>query len=173
MDVAAFYIFASLAVLASLFVVAQRNPMHSVMLLITSFGALAGLYVLLDAPFTAVTQIIIYAGAIMVLFLFVVMLLNVPREQPVERTPPALLGPTGMRFAIVLSVLLGLEVVWGMARVNVGSFPDGSSPATLSSVAGIGVQLFTRHAFAFEATSILILVAMVGAVVMARREPLR
>jgi 4-hydroxybenzoate polyprenyltransferase len=66
------------------------------------------LYVLLDAPFTAVTQIIIYAGAIMVLFLFVVMLLNIPTEDPVRRTPSALLGPTGMRFAVVLSLLLGV-----------------------------------------------------------------
>ena len=82
MEVIAFYAFALLAIVASLLVVGQRNPMHSVMLLIASFGALAGLYVLLDAPFTAVTQIIIYAGAIMVLFLFVVMLLNVPREEP-------------------------------------------------------------------------------------------
>jgi NADH-quinone oxidoreductase subunit K len=87
MEVAAFYIFALLAIVTSLLVVGQRNPMHSVMLLIASFGALAGLYVLLDAPFTAVTQIIIYAGAIMVLFLFVVMLLNLPREEP---APPAI-----------------------------------------------------------------------------------
>ena len=76
MDVIAFYVFAAIAVVASLLVIGQRNPMHSVMLLIVSFGALSGLYVLLDAPFTAVTQIIVYAGAIMVLFLFVVMLLN-------------------------------------------------------------------------------------------------
>ena len=83
MDSLAFYVFArDRRRCASLLVVGQRNPMHSVMLLIASFGALAGLYVLLDAPFTAVTQIIIYAGAIMVLFLFVVMLLNVPREEP-------------------------------------------------------------------------------------------
>ena len=75
MEALAFYAFALISVVASLLVVGQRNPMYSVMLLITSFGALAGLYVLLDAPFTAVTQIIIYAGAIMVLFLFVVMLL--------------------------------------------------------------------------------------------------
>src|SRR5687768_14900225 len=81
----AFYIFAAITVLAALGVVGQRNPMHSVMFLITGFGALAGLYVLLDAPFTAVTQIIIYAGAIMVLFLFVVMLLNVPREEGATR----------------------------------------------------------------------------------------
>src|SRR3954447_9278309 len=118
MDVIAFYLFAALAVVASVLVVGQRNPMYSVMLLITSFGALAGLYVLLDAPFTAVTQIIIYAGAIMVLFLFVVMLLNIPTEDPVRRSPAALLGPTGMRFAVVLSLLLGVEVVWAMTRVG-------------------------------------------------------
>ena len=83
MDQITFYIFAAIAVVASLRVIAQRNPMHSVMLLIVSFGALAGLYVLLDAPFTAVTQIIVYAGAIMVLFLFVVMLLNAHTEDEV------------------------------------------------------------------------------------------
>ena len=98
MEVFAFYVFAAIAVIASLLVVGQRNPMHSVMLLITSFGALAGLYVLLDAPFTAVTQIIIYAGAIMVLFLFVVMLLNVPREEPLPSAIAGLLGPSGMRL---------------------------------------------------------------------------
>ncbi|HMF59390.1 MAG TPA: NADH-quinone oxidoreductase subunit J [Vicinamibacterales bacterium] len=166
MDVFAFYAFAAIAILASLFVVSQPNPMHSVMLLITSFGALAGLYVLLDAPFTAVTQIIIYAGAIMVLFLFVVMLLNVPREEP---APPAsvMLGPTGMRMGMVLSVLLAVEVVWAMSRVGAAWFSQGPSAASVSSVRLIGVELFTRHAFAFEATSILILVAMVGAVVLA------
>ena len=76
-----FYLFAVVAVVASLLVIAQRNPIYSVLLLIASFGALSGLYVLLDAPFVAVTQIIVYAGAIMVLFLFVVMLLNAPHEE--------------------------------------------------------------------------------------------
>src|SRR3954453_7332661 len=79
-----FYVFAAVAVLASMLVIAQRNPIYSVLLLIASFGALSGLYVLLDAPFVAVTQIIVYAGAIMVLFLFVVMLLNVPREDAID-----------------------------------------------------------------------------------------
>ena len=170
MDVLAFYAFAAIAVIASLFVVVQPNPMHSVMLLITSFGALAGLYVLLDAPFTAVTQIIIYAGAIMVLFLFVVMLLNVPREEPAPPPISALLGPTGMRIGVVLSLVLCLEIVWALSRVVMTGFPQGSSAASVSSVALIGSGLFTHHAFAFEATSILILVAMVGAVVLARRE---
>jgi NADH-quinone oxidoreductase subunit J len=169
MDAAVFYIFAAIAVLASFFVVAQRNPMHSVMLLITSFGALAGLYVQLDAPFTAVTQIIIYAGAIMVLFLFVVMLLNVPREEPALPSVSKLLGPSGMRIGVALSLLLGVEVVWALSRVGAGWFSQGPSATSVSSVTGIGVALFTRHAFAFEATSILILVAMVGAVILARR----
>ena len=170
MNAIAFYLFAALAVLASLGVIGQRNPMHSVMLLIVSFGALAGLYILLDAPFTAVTQIIIYAGAIMVLFLFVVMLLNVPREDP---SPPlsaaGLIGPTGMKIGAVLSVLLAAEVVWGLSRLQVSGFRDAEA-ISVSKVERIGAALFTEHAFAFEATSILILVAMVGAVVLARRE---
>ena len=170
MDVIAFYAFAAITVVASLLVVGQGNPMHSVMLLIASFGALAGLYVLLDAPFTAVTQIIVYTGAIMVLFLFVVMLLNVPREEPAPRAVSALLGPTGMRLGVLLSLLLGAEIVWALSRVGVGYFAQGPSATSVSSVALIGNVLFTRHAFAFEATSILILVAMVGAVVLAGRE---
>ena len=173
METIAFYIFAFIAVIASLLVVGQRNPMHSVMLLITSFGALAGLYVLLDAPFTAVTQIIIYAGAIMVLFLFVVMLLNVPREEP---APPGatLVGPTTLKIGAVLSLLLAAEIVWALSHVGLAVFrQDSAGTAAVSSVARIGERLFNAvdgHAFAFEVTSILILVAMVGAVVLARKE---
>jgi NADH-quinone oxidoreductase subunit J len=165
----AFYIFGAITVLASLGVVGQRNPMYSVMLLITSFGALAGLYVLLDAPFTAVTQIIIYTGAIMVLFLFVVMLLNVPREDPAPGLLSAV-GPRGLKIGALLSVVLGIEIVWALSRVGLGWFAQDAAATSVSSVTLIGTTLFTRHAFAFEATSILILVAMVGAVVIARRE---
>ena len=167
MSTAAFYIFAAIAILASLGVIGQRNPMHSVMFLITSFGALAGLYILLDAPFTAVTQIIIYAGAIMVLFLFVVMLLNVPREEP---APAGMLGPAGMKIGAVLSVLLAGEVIFALSRLGPTWFSQDAEAASVASVRRIGQALFTDHAFAFEATSILILVAMVGAVVVARRE---
>ncbi|MGB2716209.1 MAG: NADH-quinone oxidoreductase subunit J [Vicinamibacterales bacterium] len=170
MDVLAFYIFAAIAVVASLLVVGQRNPMYSVMLLITSFGALAGLYVLLDSPFTAVTQIIIYAGAIMVLFLFVVMLLNVPREESVPSPIAALVGPTGRRVGAVLALVFGIEVVWALSRVGLSWFSQDPAAESVSSVARIGAALFRDHVFAFEATSILILVAMVGAVVIARRE---
>ena len=170
MDVIAFYIFAAIAVIASLLVVGQRNPMYSVMLLIVSFGALAGLYILLDAPFTAVTQIIIYAGAIMVLFLFVVMLLNVAREEATAASVATLVSPTGRRLGALLAVVFGIELLWALMRV--GLSPFGQDPATesVSSVQRIGLGLFRDHVFAFEATSLLILVAMVGAVVLARRE---
>jgi NADH-quinone oxidoreductase subunit J len=170
MDVIAFYILAGIAVISSLLVVGQRNPMYSVMLLITSFGALAGLYVLLDSPFTAVTQIIIYAGAIMVLFLFVVMLLNVPREESVPSAIAALVGPTGRRIGAVLALVFGVEVVWALSRVGLSWFGQDPAAESVSSVSRIGSALFRDHVFAFEATSILILVAMVGAVVLARRE---
>jgi NADH-quinone oxidoreductase subunit J len=150
--------------------VGQRNPMHSVMLLIVSFGALAGLYVLLDAPFTAVTQIIIYAGAIMVLFLFVVMLLNVPREEAVPAALTALVGPTGRRVGAVLALVFGIEIVWALSGVGLSWFEQGPAAESVSSVPRIGSGLFRDHVFAFEATSILILVAMIGAVVLARRE---
>ena len=173
MDVFAFYAFGAIAVIASLLVIGQGNPMHSVMLLIVSFGALAGLYVLLDAPFTAVTQIIVYAGAIMVLFLFVVMLLNAPQEDAAgwDRTHP-LRRPGFARIGVVLAVLLVAELGWALAKVvslgsPVGGRADG---AVIGSVREMGRVLFTQYSFAFEATSVLILVAMVGAVVLARRE---
>jgi NADH-quinone oxidoreductase subunit J len=163
-----FYVFAVVAVLASMLVIAQRNPIYSVLLLILSFGALSGLYVLLDAPFVAVTQIVVYAGAIMVLFLFVVMLLNAPHEDTEfdERVHP-LLRPGPMRFGAFLALVLAGELFWALTRGgDTGAFPGGA----VTSVAVIGRSLFTDYAFPFEVTSVLILVAMVGAVVLARRD---
>src|SRR5437867_2634918 len=123
-----FYVFAFIAVVASLLVIAQRNPIYSVLLLIASFGALSGLYVLLDAPFVAVIQIIVYAGAIMVLFLFVVMLLNAPHEETEydEQTHP-LLRPGPMRFGAALALALGVELWWALGRGGEsGTFPSGA-----------------------------------------------
>ena len=164
----AFYFFGALAVIASLLVIAQRNPVYSVLLLITSFGALSGLYILLDAPFAAAVQIIVYAGAIMVLFLFVVMLLNAPHEdtEQDEKTHP-MLRPGPMRFGAVLAVALLGELVWALSRSGPAA---GFSNTPVTSIAAIGYSLFTDYAFQFEVTSVLILVAMVGAVLMARRE---
>ena len=173
MDTVLFWLMATVAVVASVLVVGQRHPMYSVLLLIVSFAALAGLYITLDAPFVAMAQMIIYAGAIMVLFLFVVMLLNAPQEDGAEwdRTHP-LRRPGFARIGVVLAVLLVAELGWALAKVvslgsPVGGRADG---AVIGSVREMGRVLFTQYSFAFEATSVLILVAMVGAVVLARRE---
>src|SRR5687768_7528068 len=168
-----FYALAALAIGASALVIGQRNPMYSVLLLIASFGALAGLYIQLDAPFVAMAQIIIYAGAIMVLFLFVVMLLNAPQEDAAEwdQLHPLRTGRVWWLGA-TLALLLVVQLAWALLKINEYEAPvgGGADAATVSSVRELGRVLFERHAFAFEATSILILVAMVGAVVLARKE---
>ncbi len=170
MEALFFWALATIAIAASVLVVAQRNPMYSVLLLIVSFGALSGLYVLLQAPFVAVIQIIIYAGAIMVLFLFVVMLLNVPTEDPPTGYHARLLGGAGpRRFGAVLSVALVAELIWAISK-SLAPMPMPASTGEHSTVLQIGLRLYREYSFAFEATSILILVAMVGAVILARRE---
>ena len=168
-----FYLLSALAVGAAALVIGQRNPMYSVLLLIASFGALAGLYIQLDAPFVAVAQIIIYAGAIMVLFLFVVMLLNAPKEDAAEWDRAHPFRRTGVgRFGAMLAALLIVQLAWALMSAAGLSDPvaAGADAAAVASVRELGRVLFTRHTFAFEATSILILVAMIGAVVLARRE---
>jgi NADH-quinone oxidoreductase subunit J len=168
-----FYLLSGLAVVSSALVIGQRNPMYSVLLLVASFGALAGLYIQLDAPFVAVAQIIIYAGAVMVLFLFVVMLLNAPQEDAAEwdRLHP-LRRPGVARLGGMLALLLVVQLAWALLSAAglggpVAAQGDG---AAIGSVRALGGRLFTEYAFAFEATSVLILVAMIGSVVLARRE---
>ena len=165
-----FYAFAAVAVVTSALVIGQRNPIYSVMLLIASFIALAGLYVLLDAPFLAVIQIIIYAGAILVLFLFVVMLLNAPKEGP-PRMAKTVTGPR--RAGMALSVALVVELAWALWQASVlRETTEAVGPEAierLTSVREIGRVLYSDYVLAFEVTSLLILVAMVGAVVLAKR----
>jgi len=173
-DALFFYVLAAAAVVASVLVIGQRNPMHSVMLLIASFAALAGLYILLDAPFAAVIQIIIYAGAILVLFLFVVMLLNAPREDVPEDAGRGIRLHGPRRFGALLAIVLGVELVFAAwAAFQLGWEPAFSQSARVaeeaSSVRRIGQVLFTDYAFAFEVTSVLIIVAMIGAVILAKR----
>jgi NADH-quinone oxidoreductase subunit J len=169
-DALLFYAFAAVSVVGSLLVVLQKNPVYSVLAIIGSFFGLAGLYVLLEAPFVAVVQIIIYAGAIMVLFLFVVMLLNVPREDAAEwdRSHP-LYRPMAVRIGAVLAVLLALQLGWALSRTAGLAGTVGEETTAVSSVRELGRVLFTDYMFAFEVTSILIIASMVGAVVLARK----
>src|ERR671912_466222 len=122
-----FWGLSGMAILASALVIGQRNPMYSVLMLIASFGALAGLYIQLDAPFVAVAQIIIYAGAIMVLFLFVVMLLNAPQEDAAEwdRSHP-LRRPGFARVGALLAGVLILQLAYALMRVSELEAPVGS-----------------------------------------------
>jgi NADH-quinone oxidoreductase subunit J len=169
-----FYLFSGVAIVASALVIGQRNPMYSIMLLIASFGALSALYIQLDAPFVAMAQIIVYAGAIMVLFLFVVMLLNAPQEDAAEWDRAHPLRRSGIgRFGAMLAGLLIVQLVWALIRVTDSAAAVGArgDAAAISSVRSVGRVLFTDYMFAFEATSVLILVAMVGAVLLAAREP--
>jgi NADH-quinone oxidoreductase subunit J len=159
-EVIAFYVLGGITVLASLAVIGQRNPMHSVLLLIVSFGGLAGLYVTLDSPFAAVTQIIVYAGAIMVLFVFVIMLLNAGSE---ERTNVSkLAGFAGVPLAIALTGLLAAAVARSEDAVQAATQSGVTAPTK-----ALANLLFQDFVYPFELTSFLILVAILGAIVLA------
>jgi NADH-quinone oxidoreductase subunit J len=158
-----FILFAALAVGCALAVVAQRNPLYSAISLIGVFISLACLYVMLAAPFIAAVQVIVYAGAIMVLVVFVIMLLNVEHEDS-RRTRVGFLLPA----ALVLAAVLIAEVAFILVSVDKASFPSSSS-SDVGSTASIGSQLFTTYLLPFEITSILLLMAIVGAMTLARR----
>ena len=165
-----FYAFSGAAIVASAMVIFQRNPMYSVLLLVASFGMISGLYVQLDAPFIAVTQIVVYAGALMVLFLYVVMLLNRSSEDAGDWDAAHPLKEPGMaRIGVGLGALLVVQLVYALVRTGGLDEPVGSGGAG-GSVRAIGRTMFQDYTFAFEATSVLILVALVGGVYLANRE---
>jgi len=159
-----FILFAGMAIGCALGVVAQRNPLYSAISLIGVFVSLACLYVMLAAPFIAAVQVIVYAGAIMVLVVFVIMLLNVEEEEH-RRARLKFLLPV----AIGLSAIFIAEVAFILMTVP----PTRVTPATAGTSVGvthsIGSQLFTQYLLPFEITSILILMAIVGAMTLARR----
>lgn len=159
-----FILFGGLAIGCAIAVVVQRNPLYSAISLIGVFIALACLYVLLAAPFIAAVQVVVYAGAIMVLVVFVIMLLNV--EEEVRR-------PT--RLAVLVPIALGLATVL-IAQVAFILYSVQASPLTPRDVisdtgltSSIGIGLFTKYLLPFEITSILLIMAVVGAITLARR----
>jgi NADH-quinone oxidoreductase subunit J len=161
--VALFYICAALAVLAAVSVVAHHTPVYSALSLIVVLCSLAVVYLLLGAEFIAVLQVIVYAGAIMVLFIFVIMLLNAGRETPTHRSRMARWLGVPLVTAFLVEILFA---IWQQ-------FPAGSTrPATALNAGptAIGRLLFRNYVLPFEVTSILILVAILGAVVLAKKE---
>lgn len=151
-----------IAVFSAMNVIMQQNPVYSALFLIANFCALAVYYLLLDAQFLAVVQVIVYAGAIMVLFLFVITLLSPGREETEEDRLSVLQIP-----AIVVALILGVAI-GGVLMFNDVQGTPANLPA-LGTVQVVGDQLFHNFLFPFEVTSLLLLAAMLGAVVLAKR----
>jgi NADH-quinone oxidoreductase subunit J len=161
-----FFAFACVAVLGALLLILAREPIHSALALILVMIALAALYLLLGAEFTAAVQIFVYAGAIMVLFVFVIMLLNAGQE---ERTNWSKVAPI---VGLPLAVILLLSIARWMAHSSVGDDAAlGTGGITQAmSTNELSKLLFTDYLFPFEATSILILIAILGAMVLAKKD---
>jgi NADH-quinone oxidoreductase subunit J len=164
MDLFFFLLFAFIAVVSAINVVLQRHPIASALSLIGVMGSLAVLYLLLGAEFIAMVQIIVYAGAVMVLFIFVIMLLNAGAEERRGRSWIAqLLGvPALIAFFGLVVYYIQREFV-SAGSVKFGNFTGGSAEK-------VGIALFTDYLLPFEVTSVLILVAILGAIVLARKE---
>ena len=160
-QMALFLILSAVAVAGAVSLILQRHPIHSALSLIVVMVALAGLYLLQGAEFIAAVQIIVYGGAIMVLFVFVIMLLNAGEE---ERTNMSRMA----RFVgVPLGVVFLLEVAYWIARAT--SHMTQPSPLAVSTRV-LSTLLFREYVFPFELTSFLILIALLGALVLARRE---
>ena len=163
-----FIVCAAVLVVSAIGVVTSRHPVHSVVGLIINFAALAVLFLTLSAEFLAMMQIIIYAGAILVLFLFVIALLTVGSD-PVERTVNRLPEQAGQAVLAGL-VALGF-IAWGI-RTDWAASASKAAPG-LGTIGTFGVQLLTTHVFAFEATAFVLLVAIIGVVMMAGRKEVK
>jgi len=158
-----FFVLAALAVFGAVSLILQSHPIHSALSLILVMVSLAGLYLLMGAEFVAAVQIIVYAGAVMVLFIFVIMLLNAGVE---ERTNFSKLATFG---GIPLGLALGGIIAAAVARSS-GHLPPPAASGAMSSTKQLSMQLFSTFVYPFELTSFLILVAILGAIVLAQRE---
>jgi NADH-quinone oxidoreductase subunit J len=164
-----FYLFAGICVASALMVIAARNPVHSVLFLILAFVNAAGLFVLMGAEFLAMILIVVYVGAVAVLFLFVVMMLDVDfaelRQGFLNYLPFGAL--IGVVFLVELVLVLG---VWAMgpgaAQAIVSPIPP---PSSVTNTAALGLVLYTRFVYFFQAAGLVLLVAMIGAIVLTLR----
>ena len=166
----AFYLFATMVIASGAITILARNPVHSVLWLILAFFNAAGLMVLVGAEFIAMLLVIVYVGAVAVLFLFVVMMLDIDfatlRAGFIRNFP----------LGIVIAVVLLAELVLGLGAYRVGSLalgaPDGTAqtPVGTSNIEAIGALLYGRYLFLFEAAGIVLLVAMIGAIVLTHRQ---
>jgi NADH-quinone oxidoreductase subunit J len=163
----AFYAFAGLAIASGVMVISSRNPVHSVLFLILAFFNAAGLFVLLGAEFLAMILIIVYVGAVAVLFLFVVMMLDINfvelRQGFLQYLPVGAL--IGLLLLVELVLMFG---AWIFAPESPG-IVAAPTPSNLSNTAALGALLYTRYVYAFQAAGMILLVAMIGAIVLTLR----
>ena len=161
METALFYIFGGIALIAAISVVAQRRVFYAAISLIVCLCAVAGLYLLLESPFIAAIQIVVYAGAIMVLFLFVIMLLDLKAE---ERRKIKVLGIVGglISAGAILAIFLS-----SLLKAPLGA---AQSPAVEGGTVPLAKLLFTQYLLPFEIVSVLLLVAMVGVVLLSKKD---
>ena len=166
----AFYLFASLVIASAVLVIMSRNPVHSVLWLILAFFNAAGLMVLLGAEFIAMLLVVVYVGAVAVLFLFVVMMLDVDLAE--LRAGFIKNFPLGIAIALILLA----ELVLGIGAISAGSMDIGAATGEnapnldKSNIENIGALLYSKYIFVFEAAGLILLVAMIGAIVLTHRE---
>jgi NADH-quinone oxidoreductase subunit J len=162
-----FFYFALVIAAASVMVVAVRNPIYSALSLLIMFFHVAGLYVTLHAEFLAAVQVIVYAGAILVLYLFVVMLLNLKQDERYHRQWPVAAG-VGSILAVEAAVL---TLVKGGTPAVQSASPE-MAPAGLGNTEALGDVLYSTYLFPFEVASLILLVAMIGAIILAKKDVL-
>lgn len=170
MAVFSFYFFAFVAVVSGALVIFARNPVHSVLWLILAFFAASGLFVLLGAEFVAMLMLIVYVGAVAVLFLFVVMMLDVDFAE--LRAEMARMLPVGLLIAVVLLVQLGF--VFGAWQVSDVALAQRAAvtpaPEVVDNTTALGMLVYTKYIFLFQAAGLILLVAMIGAIVLTLRK---
>ncbi|MBP7242060.1 NADH-quinone oxidoreductase subunit J [Amaricoccus sp.] len=165
-----FYLFSIVAVLSGFLVVFARSPVHSVLWLILAFFSVAGLFVLLGAEFVAMLMLIVYVGAVAVLFLFVVMMLDV--DFAALREGMAAYLPVGLLIGVILLVQLGFVFgAWETTDIALAQRAAVTpSPAEVDNTAALGALLYTKYIFLFQAAGLVLLVAMIGAIVLTHRK---
>lgn len=166
----AFYVISAFILGFALLVISTRNTVHAVLFLVLNFLAVAALYVLLTAQFLAVIQVLVYAGGIVVLYLFVVMLVNLKRP-PEDHSSPQRRSWVGFGLSGLVLAQLAVILLWGYAVPGTVSFATAqNSDLALNNVERVGMLLYTDYLIPFEVASMLLLVAMVGAIILAKRE---
>ena len=158
-----FYSVACLTIISALFVVLNRNPVYSAVMLVLCFFSIATLYLLLEAYFVAVLEIIIYAGAIMVLFLFVIMLLDLGREAAL---PKLKILDKALSLFLVVIIFLG---IFTLTMWDGGDLHQTLNPSSVGDITAVGKALFTDFLLPFEVASLLLLVALIGTVYLAKK----